>query len=152
MRSTINYNPITMKKQNIHYKTTKVDGLNIFYREAGDVSKPHLLLLNGVPNASSAFQELMNDLKEDFYLVAPDFPGFGHSDVPNPKDFEYTFDNISKVIERFIDVIGLKNVTPYGIGYGGVLIFRIAVRRPDLFPGYILQNTSAYTKGLGRYF
>ena len=138
-----------MQKQSIHYKTVKVDGLNIFYREAGDKSKPQLVLLNGMPNGSSAFQELLNDLKDDFYLVAPDFPGFGHSDAPSPAVFEYTFDRISKVVEHFIDALGLQHPTPYGIGYGGVIALRIAVRRPDLFKHYILQNTSAYHEGLG---
>jgi pimeloyl-ACP methyl ester carboxylesterase len=141
-----------MKTQTIHYKTVNVDGLNIFYREAGDKNKPHLLLLNGVPNSSSAYQDLMNDLKDDFYLIAPDFPGFGHSDAPHPKDFEYTFDHLSKIIERFIAVLGLQNVTPYGIGYGGPIIFRIAIRQPELFSNYILQNTSAYHEGLGQVF
>src|ERR1700754_247540 len=119
-----------MKKQSINYKTVKVDGINIFYREAGDPSKQQIILLNGVPNASSAFQDLMNDLKEDYYMVAPDFPGFGHSDVPDKKVYEYTFDNISKTIESFMRVIGLKHPNVYALGYGGPITFRIGTRSP----------------------
>jgi pimeloyl-ACP methyl ester carboxylesterase len=138
-----------MKTQQIHYRTIEVDGLKIFYREAGDRSKPQLVLLNGVPNASGAFQDLINDLKNDFYLVAPDFPGFGYSDAPSPQEFEYTFEHISKVIEHFIDALDLQHPTVYALGYGGPVTFRIAVRRPDLFDNYILQNSNAYEEGLG---
>jgi len=138
-----------MRKQAIYYKTINVDGINIFYREAGDKSKPQLILLNGIPNASSAFQELIHDLREDFYLVAPDFPGFGNSDIPNKENFDYTFDNISLSIEKFIDQMGLTHPNVYALGYGGPITFRIASRRPDLFNNYILQNSNVYEEGLG---
>jgi pimeloyl-ACP methyl ester carboxylesterase len=132
---------------NIYYKTVNVDGINIFYREAGEKNRPTLVLLNGVPNASSAFQELIHDLKDEFYLVAPDFPGFGNSDVPD--NFDYTFNNISLVIEKFIDQLGLTHPNVYALGYGGPITFRIALRRPELFDNYILQNSNAYEEGLG---
>jgi pimeloyl-ACP methyl ester carboxylesterase len=138
-----------MKKNIIRYKQVKVDGLNIFYREAGDSHKQAIVLLNGVPNASGAFQELMNDLKEDFYLVAPDFPGFGHSDVPSKSKYEYSFHNLSLTVEHFIDMLGLKHPHVYALGYGGPITFRIAARRPNLFASYILQNSNAYEEGLG---
>jgi pimeloyl-ACP methyl ester carboxylesterase len=138
-----------MKKQAIYYKTARVDGLNIFYREAGDKSKQAILLLNGVPSSSGAFQELIGDLKEDFYLVAPDFPGFGNSDTPDKRDYEYTFHNLSLTIEKFIDEIGLVKPNVYALGYGGPIAFRIATRRPTLFASFILQNSNAYAEGLG---
>jgi len=138
-----------MANQSISFKTVTVDGINIFYREAGDSGKQAILFLNGVPNASSAFQEIMEDLKDKYYLVAPDFPGFGHSEVPDPKKYEYSFDNISRTIEQFIDTIGLKNPSVYALGYGGPITFRIATRRPGLFKSYILQNSNAYEEGLG---
>jgi pimeloyl-ACP methyl ester carboxylesterase len=138
-----------MKKQTIYYKTINVDGINIFYREAGDKTKPQIVLLNGVPNASSAFQELIGDLKEDFYLVAPDFPGFGNSDIPDKNTFEYSFHNISVIMEKFIDQLGLAHPNVYALGYGGPITFRIATRRPELFANYILQNSNAYEEGLG---
>jgi pimeloyl-ACP methyl ester carboxylesterase len=138
-----------MKKQAIYYKTENVDGINIFYREAGDKIKPQIILLNGVPNASSAFQELMHDLKDEFYLIAPDFPGFGNSDIPDKNTFDYTFHNISVIIEKFIDQLGLGHPNVYALGYGGPITFRIASRRPNLFANYILQNSNAYEEGLG---
>jgi pimeloyl-ACP methyl ester carboxylesterase len=138
-----------MKKQTIHYRNVDVDGVNIFYREAGDKTKPQIILLNGVPNASGAFQELIHDLKEDFYLVAPDFPGFGNSELPDKNTFEYSFHNISVIIEKFIDQLGLAHPNVYALGYGGPVTFRIATRRPALFANYILQNSNAYEEGLG---
>jgi pimeloyl-ACP methyl ester carboxylesterase len=138
-----------MKTTNLRYKTIDVDGLNIFYREAGDRNLPHVILLNGVPNASGAFEELMNELKDVYYLVAPDFPGFGYSDAPSPKQFDYTFENISIVIERFIRIADLRHPSVYALGYGGPVTFRIAVRQPQIFNNYILQNSNAYEEGLG---
>jgi pimeloyl-ACP methyl ester carboxylesterase len=133
----------------VRFKTVKVDGIDIFYREAGEAGKQPIILLNGVPNASSAFQELMEDLSADYYLVAPDFPGFGHSEVPDPKNYAYTFDNISRTIEKFIDTLKLKELNVYALGYGGPITFRIATRTPGLFKSYILQNSNAYEEGLG---
>jgi len=138
-----------MKTQIINYGNVNVDGINIFYREAGDKAKKQIILLNGVPNASGAFQELMNDLKDDYYLIAPDFPGFGNSDIPDKKDYEYTFHNISLTVEKFIEKMGLKHPSAYALGYGGPVTFRIASRRPDIFSNYILQNSNAYEEGLG---
>jgi len=133
----------------IYYKTVNVDGINIFYREAGDKTKPPIILLNGIPNASSAFQELIHDLKNEFYLVAPDFPGFGNSDQPGKNSYDYTFHNLSVTIEKFIDKLGLIHPNVYALGYGGPITFRIASRRPLLFDNYILQNSNAYEEGLG---
>ena len=138
-----------MKPQTINYGKINVDGINIFYREAGDKAKQQIILLNGVPNASSAFQELMNDLKEDYYMVAPDFPGFGNSDIPDKRHYEYTFDNISLTIEKFIEKMELRQPNVYALGYGGPITFRIATRRPGIFNNYILQNSNAYEEGLG---
>jgi pimeloyl-ACP methyl ester carboxylesterase len=138
-----------MTKQAIFYRNQDVDGVNIFYREAGNRSNPPILLLNGVPSSSSAFQELIADLKDSFYLVAPDFPGFGNSDRPNKKDYEYSFHNLSVTVERFIEKIGLTNTSVYALGYGGPIAFRIALRRPTLFTSFILQNSNAYVEGLG---
>lgn len=138
-----------MSTQNIYYKNVNVDGISIFYREAGDKNKPQIILLNGMPNASGAFQELINDLKDEFYLVAPDFPGFGNSDIPDKNVFDYTFHNISLIMEKFIEVVDLTHPNVYALGYGGPITFRIASRRPELFNNYILQNSNAYEEGLG---
>jgi len=138
-----------MKKSVVRYKEIMVDGLRLFYREAGERSKPAIVLLNGVPNASSAFQELMDDLKDSFYLVAPDFPGFGNSEVPDQGHYAYTFHNLSLTVEHFIDALDLQRPHVYALGYGGPIALRIALRRPELFAGYILQNSNAYEEGLG---
>jgi pimeloyl-ACP methyl ester carboxylesterase len=138
-----------MKKKMVSYQTVNVDGIKIFYREAGDRSNKHIILLNGVPNASSAFQELMEDLQDDYYMVAPDFPGFGNSDAPGPKNYEYTFDNISRTIEHFISVMDLKHPNVYALGYGGPVTLRIAIRSPHLFNAYIMQNSNVSEAGLG---
>ena len=138
-----------MKTQAISYGKVNVDGINIFYREAGDKATQQIILLNGVPNASGAFQELMNDLKDDYYLIAPDFPGFGNSDIPDKTDYEYTFQNIALTIEQFMEKMELKQPNVYALGYGGPITFRIATRRPGIFNNYILQNSNAYEEGLG---
>ncbi|WP_431209888.1 alpha/beta fold hydrolase [Puia sp. P3] len=138
-----------MANQSVSFRTVTIDGINIFYRAAGDPNQQAIVFLNGVPNASAAFQEIIEDLKDNYYLIAPDFPGFGHSGVPDPNDYSYTFDNISKTIEKFIDTIGLKNPSVYALGYGGPITFRIATRRPTLFRSYILQNSNVYEEGLG---
>src|ERR1700743_3016210 len=97
-----------MEKSSVMYRTINIDGVNIFYREAGSRSKPAIVLLNGVPNSSSAFQQLTIQLKDEFYLVTPDFPGFGNSDTPDQSTYQYTFNNISLTIEKFIDKLGLS--------------------------------------------
>lgn len=128
----------------IRYKTVLVDGLTLFFREAGNRRKKAILLLNGLPNSSSAFQELMYDLKGDYYLVAPDFPGFGGSESPSRDEYEYSFENISRTIEKFMEAIGLCKPSVYAMGYGGAIAFRIAIRKPDAFHTFILQNANAY--------
>jgi pimeloyl-ACP methyl ester carboxylesterase len=138
-----------MEKSSLSYKTITIDGVNIFYREAGSRAKPVLILLNGVPNSSSAFQDLMTQLQDEFYLVAPDFPGFGNSDAPDKDKYEYTFHNISVSIEKFMDKLGLTKPNVYALGYGGPIAFRIAIRRPTMFGSWILQNSNAYEEGLG---
>ena len=138
-----------MKKKTIRYRHVTMDGLQIFYREAGDPGKSAIVLLNGVPNASSAFQDLMTDLKEQYYLVAPDLPGFGNSEVPARERYDYSFHQLSLTVEHFIDKMELKQPAVYALGYGGPLTFRIATRRPEMFSAYILQNSNAYEEGLG---
>jgi pimeloyl-ACP methyl ester carboxylesterase len=141
-----------MKKQPIYNKFESVNGIKVFYREAGDKSKPAILLLNGFPSSSIGFRELINDLKEDFYLIAPDYPAFGNSDVPDRKDYEYTFHNLSVTIEKFIDQLGLKSFALYAFDYGGPVGYRIAVRRPELISALIIQNANAYLEGIGPAF
>src|SRR5262245_25655092 len=104
--------------QHTSYRTVKVDGLSIFYREAGPKDAPTLLLLHGFPSSSRMFEPLFARLSGRYHLVAPDYPGFGHSDWPEPKDFAYTFDRMATVVERFTEVLGLARYTLYVQDYG----------------------------------
>ena len=132
-----------------NFKTIKIDGLDIFYREAGDKSKPSILLLHGFPSSSHMYRDLVNDLSADYHLIAPDFPGFGQSSSPSPSVYDYSFDNLALTINRFIDALELKKFSLYVQDYGGPVGFRIAVQRPELIQALIVQNANAYNEGLG---
>jgi pimeloyl-ACP methyl ester carboxylesterase len=141
-----------MNSNKVSYKTVKVDGINIFYREAGDTSKPSILLLGGFPSSSISFRNLIEELKNVYHLVAPDYPGFGNSDAPSPAEYAYTFDQLAGTIEKFINQIGLKRFSLYAFDYGGPIGFRIAARRPELIQSLIIQNANAYMEGIGEGF
>jgi pimeloyl-ACP methyl ester carboxylesterase len=136
-------------KNHVYYKSVKINGLDIFYREAGNPEKPTLLLMHGFPSSSHMFRNLITELSDSFYLIAPDYPGFGQSSAPNTSEFQYTFHNLSIVIESFIDELKLKNITFYIQDYGGPIAFRIASRRSELVQSFIIQNANAYLEGLG---
>jgi pimeloyl-ACP methyl ester carboxylesterase len=132
----------------VAYRTTDVDGLTIFYREAGPADRPTLLLLHGYPSASHQFRELIPLLAGRFHIVAPDFPGFGKSDMPAREDFSYTFDHLASVIDRFTEVLGLTRFAIYVFDYGAPVGFRIATRHPERITAIISQNGNAYEEGL----
>lgn len=132
----------------INYRKADVDGFNVFYREAGRVDAPALLLLHGFPSASHMFRDLIPLLADRFHIVAPDLPGFGQSDMPARRDFTYTFDHIAGVIDRFTEVIGLEHFAMYVFDYGAPTGFRIAVKHPDRITAIISQNGNAYEAGL----
>jgi pimeloyl-ACP methyl ester carboxylesterase len=132
----------------IKYRTVDVDGVNIFYREAGAADAPALLLLHGFPSASHMFRGLIPLLADRFHIVAPDLPGFGQSDMPARETFDYTFDNIAHVIDRFTEVIGLARFAIYVFDYGAPTGFRIAAKHPDRITAIISQNGNAYVEGL----
>lgn len=134
---------------NVLYKSINIEGVNIFYREAGDVTKPLILLLHGFPSSSHMYRDLINDLKNDFHLIAPDYPGFGNSDMPSTDAYEYTFENLSVTIEKFIDALGLQKFSLYMQDYGAPVGYRIALRRPELIASLLIQNGNAYEEGLG---
>jgi pimeloyl-ACP methyl ester carboxylesterase len=131
------------------YRTAKVDGLSIFYREAGPSDAPTLFLLHGFPSSSRMFESLFALLADRYHLVAPDYPGFGHSDWPDPKAFDYTFDHIASVMEDFTQSIGLSRYTLYMQDYGGPVGFRMALRHPEGVEALIVQNAVAHNEGLG---
>jgi pimeloyl-ACP methyl ester carboxylesterase len=136
-------------EQPVFYRTVKVDGLSIFYREAGPKDAPTILLLHGLPSSSRMFQPLLTRLAADYHLVAPDYPGFGHTDWPDPKQFAYTFDHIASVMEGFTQALGLSRYTLYMQDYGGPVGFRMALAHPERVQALIVQDAVAHNEGLG---
>jgi len=132
----------------VTYRKVDVDGIGIFYREAGPKDAPTILLLHGFPTAGHMFRDLIPQLSDRFRLVAPDLPGFGQSDMPAPGTFTYTFENIANVIDRFTEIIGLPRFAMYVFDYGAPVGFRLAVRHPDRITAIISQNGNAYEEGL----
>ncbi len=131
------------------YRTIAIDGLSIFYRESGPKSAPTILLLHGVPSSSRMFEPLFARLSDRYHLVAPDYPGFGHSDWPDPKKFAYTFDHLADVMNRFTEALGLARYTLYMQDYGGPVGFRMALAHPDRVEALIVQDAVAHDTGLG---
>jgi len=132
----------------VTYRNVDVDGIGIFYREAGPKDAPTILLLHGFPTAGHMFRDLIPQLSDRFRLVAPDLPGFGQSDMPAPGTFTYTFENIANVVDRFTEIIGLPRFAMYVFDYGAPVGFRLAVRHPDRINAIISQNGNAYEEGL----
>jgi pimeloyl-ACP methyl ester carboxylesterase len=129
----------------IHYRTAKVDGRNVFYREAGPADAPKLLLLHGFPTAGHMFRDLIPRLDDRFHIVAPDLPGFGNSDMPDKAN---TFARIAETIDRFTETIGFDRYAVYVFDYGAPTGFRLAVKHPDRITAIISQNGNAYEEGL----
>lgn len=132
----------------VNYQSTRVNGLNIFYREAGKKTSPTLLLLHGFPSSSHMFRNLIPLLAEHYHIVAPDFPGFGRTDLPSHKEFAYTFANLAEVIGKFTEAVGLKKFSIYIFDYGSPVGLRIALKNPDRIQAIISQNGNAYVEGL----
>jgi pimeloyl-ACP methyl ester carboxylesterase len=132
----------------LRYRKVDVDGIGVFYREAGAKDAPTILLLHGFPTAGHMFRDLIPQLSDRFRLVAPDLPGFGKSDMPAPGTFTYTFENIANVIDRFTELIGLACFAMYVFNYGAPVGFRLAVRHTDRISAIISQNGNAYEEGL----
>jgi pimeloyl-ACP methyl ester carboxylesterase len=132
-----------------YYRAIRVDGLTISYREAGPKDAPALLLLHGLPSSSRMFEPLFARLSDCYHLVAPDYPGFGHSDWPDPREFAYTFDHYAGIMSRFTETIGLSRYTLYMQDYGGPVGFRMALGHPKRVEALIVQNAVAHNEGLG---
>ncbi len=136
-------------EQPVFYRTIRVDGLSIFYREAGPKNAPVILLLHGLPSSSRMFQPLLTRLADNYHLIAPDYPGFGHSDWPDPKQFDYTFDHIAQVMDAFTQALDLSHYTLYMQDYGGPVGFRMALAHPERVQALIVQDAVAHNEGLG---
>jgi len=130
------------------YRTASVDGLKVFYREAGNPQLPVVLLLHGFPTSSHMYRELIPALADRYHVVAPDLPGFGFTEVPDRKTFKYSFDHLAEVIERFTEILGLSRYTLYVFDYGAPVGFRVAMHHPERVTALISQNGNAYEEGL----
>src|SRR6266700_2195886 len=133
----------------VSYRSVQVDGLSIFYREAGPKDAPVLLLLHGLPSASRMFEPLFSRLSDRYHLVAPDYPGFGHTDCPDPKTFAYTFDHIAETMNHFTEALGLSRYTLYMQDYGGPVGFRMALAHTARIEALIVQDAVEHNEGLG---
>lgn len=134
------------------HKTIDIEGLNIFYREAGSEDAPTILLLHGFPTSSHMFRNLIPVLADSFHLVAPDYPGFGASSMPLVNEFEYSFDKLAEVMEKFVTQLGLGKYFLYVMDYGAPVGFRLATKHPEQVLGLIVQNGNAYDEGLGEFW
>jgi pimeloyl-ACP methyl ester carboxylesterase len=132
----------------VTHKTVNIDGLDIFYREAGSAENPTVLLLHGFPTSSQMFRKLMPELANRYHLVAPDYPGFGESASPPVHQFEYTFDNLANVVEKFTQALKLEHYSLYVMDYGAPVGYRLAVKHPERVQALIVQNGNAYEEGL----
>ena len=137
---------------NVAYRNVTIDDIEIFYREAGDPNRPTILLLHGFPTSSHMFRDLIPELADQYHLVAPDYPGYGFSAMPSVDEFDYSFDNIARIIEKFTEEIGLDRYSLYLMDYGAPIGFRIAASQPERIDTLIVQNGNAYVEGIDNNF
>ena len=136
----------------VRFNTIDVDGLEIFYRSAGNPDAPTILLLHGFPSASHMFRDLIPELAESYHVVAPDLPGFGMTEQPARDAFKYTFETIANVIDRFTEVLGLAKFAVYVFDYGAPIGFRLAVMHPERISAIVTQNGNTYLEGVSDAF
>ncbi|VTR96839.1 alpha beta hydrolase fold protein : Alpha/beta hydrolase fold protein OS=Planctomyces limnophilus (strain ATCC 43296 / DSM 3776 / IFAM 1008 / 290) GN=Plim_2664 PE=4 SV=1: Abhydrolase_6 [Gemmata massiliana] len=136
----------------VAHKTVKIGDLDIFYREAGPKDAPAILLLHGFPTSSQMFRNLLPALGDKYRVIAPDYPGYGHSSMPSRDKFKYTFDNLADVIDQFTEKVELKKFALYVQDYGAPVGYRIAVKHPDRITAIVVQNGNAYEEGLDNEF
>jgi pimeloyl-ACP methyl ester carboxylesterase len=136
----------------VHYKSVKVGDVDIFYREAGPRDAPAILLLHGFPTSSQMFRNLIPALADKYRVVAPDYPGYGHSSMPPHDTFDYTFDNLAKVIDEFTEKVGVPRYALYVQDYGAPVGYRLAVKHPERITAIVVQNGNAYDEGLDNEF
>ena len=146
--STVTTVPSRPDAKASYYRTVAIDDLKIFYREAGSTDTPTVLLLHGFPTSSHMFRDLIPRLATDYHVVAPDYPGFGNSSMPLVDEFEYTFDRLADVVEKFTEKLGLRRYSIYVMDYGAPVGFRLATRHPERVDALIVQNGNAYDEGL----
>jgi len=145
-------NTVSASVQQTQHKTIKVNGVEIFYREAGPVHAPTILLLHGFPTSSHMFRNLIPALADKYHVVAPDYPGFGNSEQPPPDKFDYSFDNLAMLVEAFVDQLGINRYSLYLMDYGAPIGFRLAAKHPERVQSLIVQNGNAYKEGLREFW
>ncbi|WP_280234533.1 alpha/beta fold hydrolase [Nocardia cyriacigeorgica] len=131
----------------IHHRTVSIDGLNVFYREAGDPTAPTVVLLHGFPSSSAMFRTLLAELGDTYHLIAPDHIGFGRSDMPGVDEFDYSFDKLADITEALLDTLGIARFALYIQDYGAPIGLRIAARHPERVTALITQSGNAYVEG-----
>ncbi len=136
----------------VTHNTVTLNGVDVFYREAGDRRNPTILLLHGFPSSSHMFRDLIPQLAPEFHVIAPDYPGFGQSAMPDSKTFVYTFDNLGKVVEDLTVTLKLDSYALYVMDYGAPVGYRLAVRHPEKVTALVVQNGNAYEEGLGEFW
>ncbi|MBS9718368.1 alpha/beta hydrolase [Pseudohalocynthiibacter aestuariivivens] len=132
----------------VHYKNVEIDGLDIFYREAGPKDAPTLLLLHGFPTSSQQYRNLIPELSDEFHVIAPDYPGFGRSSMPPRDEFDYSFASYASLMESFTKELGLEDYAMYVMDYGAPVGYRLALSEPEKVTALIIQNGNAYEEGL----
>jgi pimeloyl-ACP methyl ester carboxylesterase len=136
----------------VHYNTIRIGDIDLFYREAGAKDAPVLLLLHGFPTSSNMFRNLIPRLAGKFRIIAPDYPGYGFSSMPDRKSFAYTFENMTNLVEELTKTLGLNKYTMYVMDYGAPIGYRLAIRHPEKVSGLIVQNGNAYEEGLREFW
>jgi pimeloyl-ACP methyl ester carboxylesterase len=136
----------------VTYHTAQVDGVALFYREAGPKDAPTVVLLHGFPSSSHMFRELIPRLSDKYHVVAPDYPGFGYSDTPSPDQYAYSFDHLAETVEHFLDQNSITKYSIYIQDYGSPIGFRLATRHPERIQAIITQNGNAYDEGLSPFW
>ncbi|WP_209441918.1 alpha/beta fold hydrolase [Bacteroides timonensis] len=140
----------TMNYSKVNYHYCKVEDVELFYRTAGDRTKPAMLLLHGFPSSSHMFRDLIPELADDFYVIAPDYPGFGQTEAPGRDKFDYTFEHLTDIVDAFTQNLKLKRFALYVFDYGAPIGFRLAMRHPEQITAIISQNGNVYREGLGK--
>ncbi len=142
----------TKKQPAVHYKTARINDLDIFYRDAGPQDAPAILLLHGFPTSSNMFRNLIPALANSFRVIAPDYPGYGQSSMPDHKDYAYTFGNYADVVDKLVQQLGISKYSMYVMDYGAPVGYRLALRHPERVQALIVQNGNAYDEGLLKFW
>jgi pimeloyl-ACP methyl ester carboxylesterase len=135
-----------------HYKTVPIGNVDISYREAGPKDAPVILLLHGFPTSSNMFRNLIPRLATSFRVIAPDYPGYGQSGMPDRKNFSYTFENMANIVDQLLVKLDVSKFSMYVMDYGAPIGYRLALKRPDQVEGIIVQNGNAYDEGLLKFW